>query len=269
MFNIHDSCCQTSLHLKPPLLRKTIFRRLFGVFLFTLFLSGCNLDEKPDRNHVSVIPQEQTDEWALEWWLALHEQKLMEIQNNPDVDVVLLGDSITRLWELMGLSLWEDNPNDYTELNLGFSGDRTEQVLWRIENGQLDGINPKVLVLLIGTNNTGHREDPAVQTAYAIAKIVVEIRKKLPDTKILLMSLLPREELPGDPLRLINDDVNMYISLLDNDRDIFSYDISHLFLEDDGRLRMDLMGDGLHPSYEAFLLWRAEMAPFLEHLLTQ
>ncbi len=235
------------------------------MILLTVSLSSCDVNKNYDLNHPSITPTSQKELW----WLYRHKKKRVDLKNYEDVDVILMGDSLIHNWENMGLSLWEPNTEDYRQFNLGYAGDRTEHILWRIENGELEGVDPKVLILLVGTNNTGFRSDESGQTAFAIEKIVLSIREKLPNTKIILTALFPREELPTDPLRIINDDINKRIAKLDDGKSIFFLDIGHLFLEESGRLRMDLMGDGLHPGYPSYLKWREVMAPLLGRLMQQ
>ena len=116
------------------------------------------------------------------WWLPRHEEKMALKASMPRIDLVFLGDSITQAWETEGADVWEEYYAPRHAVNLGFNGDRTENVLWRLKNGEVDGINPKVLVLLIGTNNTGHRQDCAQDTAKGIEEILKVLAEKLPTT---------------------------------------------------------------------------------------
>lgn len=164
---------------------------------------------------VQASPQEA------EWWLPRHQQKLLEKSAMGQVDLVFLGDSITQAWEDLGQPVWQQYYGHRKALNLGFNGDRTEHVLWRLEQGELDGIQPKVVVLLIGTNNTGHRQDPAEQTAQGIERIVGVLKEKLPHTKILLLGILPRSAKPSQRLRLINEDINRLIKPFADNQQVF------------------------------------------------
>ena len=134
------------------------------IIFLTFALTSCDVNKNYDLNHPSITPTSQKELW----WLYRHKKKRIDLKNHKDVDVVLMGDSLIHNWENMGLSLWESNPEGYRQFNLGYAGDRTEHVLWRIENGELEGVDPKVLILLIGTNNTGFRSDASGQTAFAI-----------------------------------------------------------------------------------------------------
>jgi lysophospholipase L1-like esterase len=133
----------------------------------------------------------------LHWWKARHEQKLAELRHGP-VDLILLGDSITQDYELAGpepfrdfRSVWERFYAKRHTVDLGFKGDATSHLLWRIEHGELDGIAPKAAVILIGANNLGHLHWSAPDTVLGIETVVNEVRRRLPHTGIVLLSVLP------------------------------------------------------------------------------
>ena len=135
----------------------------------------------------------------LPWWHARHQAKLAEARAGP-VGLVFLGDSITQDWEKHGPPAWDDFApvwqrfyGDRHPLNLGFKGDTTASLLWRMQHGELDGIAPKAAVLLIGANNNGRVHWSAEQTLGGIAAVVAEAHRKLPATEILLLSVLPSE----------------------------------------------------------------------------
>ena len=131
------------------------------------------------------------------WWRARHEEKLAEIRGRP-VDLVWLGDSITEDWEQAGPEPWRDFApvwhhfyGDRHALNLGFKGDTTSHLLWRMQNGELDGLHPKAVVILIGANDMGRVHWSAPQTVAGIEAVVAEAQRRLPGAKILLLSVLP------------------------------------------------------------------------------
>jgi hypothetical protein len=134
-----------------------------------------------------------------EKWVARH-KGFVELAKAGNVDVLFLGDSITDGWRKGGLAIWEERFAPLKAVNFGIGGDRTQHVLWRIENGELDGISPKVVVLMIGTNNTGFEPDKTTrrnteaETAEGVRAIVEHLRTKLPSAKILLLAIFPRGE---------------------------------------------------------------------------
>jgi len=126
------------------------------------------------------LPRTVTPERQNEWWHARHEEKLVDISNRGDqIDLVFIGDSITHFIDSYAPGLVQQVFPGIQHLNLGYSADKTENVLWRLRNGELDGITPQLVVIMIGTNNTGHRQDPADITSQAIDLIVQEVRQWL------------------------------------------------------------------------------------------
>ena len=203
----------------------------------------------------------------LDWWLPRHEQKLAEKASMPQVDLVFLGDSITEFWESKGADVWKNYYEPRNALNLGFRGDRTENVLWRLEQGEVDGINPKVLVLLIGTNNTGERLDKPEDTAVGIKEILSVLSEKLPDTKVLLLAIFPRSVKPTQRLRVMNDKLNTIICTYADDESVSFLDINACFLDESGCVTSDIMDDFLHPNASQYQVWAEAIEPYLEKWL--
>jgi lysophospholipase L1-like esterase len=218
----------------------------------------------------ATTPQAQTRQYADEWWMLRHQAKLAEVAaRKGDVELLLVGDSITQGWEGRETAgdLWRQCFEPLNALNLGFSGDRTEQVIWRLQNGEINGIHPKLAVLLIGTNNTGHRQDKAEDTALGIKTIIGELRTGLPDMTILLMAVFPRGKLPDDPLRIINAKINQLIAGYADNQIVHFLDFGHLFIHANGELRTDLMPDFLHLNATGYRVWADAMVPHLDRLL--
>src|SRR5207249_534650 len=139
--------------------------------------------------------------------------------------LVSIGDSITQGWEGAGRPVWDEYYEPYHALDLGFGGDRTANVLWRLQHGEVDGLAPKVVVLMVGTNNAGHRHEDPAATAAGVRRLVEELRRRLPDARVLLLAVFPRDERPGADLRKVNDQVNARIAGLDDGRHMFFLDI--------------------------------------------
>lgn len=217
------------------------------------------------------IPAQQTAAWTLPWWRPRHEAKLAEVRAlraaGKSPRLVFIGDSITQGWEAAGRAVWADRFARYDALNLGFSADRTEHVLWRLQQGEIDGIAPQVAVLMIGTNNTGdRRHDPAV-TAAGVRRVIDEIRLRLPTTRILLLGIFPRGARPDDALRAINEQVNARIRAFADDRTVYFLDIGASLMNADGSLSPDVMPDQLHLSEQGYRQWAQAMEPTLDRLL--
>jgi beta-glucosidase len=227
----------------------------------------------PDYRTESVTAAMQNESWAVSWWLPRHQQKQAEARrllaegNSPQV--VFIGDSITEGWEKDGAELWRRHYAPHHALNLGFGGDRTENLLWRLQNGALDGLAPKAVVLMIGTNNTGHRAENPEAVAAGVQRIVEEIRRRLPDSKLLLLAIFPRGERADDFLRGLNDRVNQRLAGLADGRTVHYLDINPRLTNPDGSLSKDVMPDFLHPNGKGYAIWQQAMDPVLKALLSR
>ncbi len=204
------------------------------------------------------------------WWTSRHQEKLDAIKNADKIDVVFIGDSITHGWESAGKETWNEAFAPLHPLNLGYGGDRTEHVLWRFDHGELDGYNPKVAVIMIGTNNTGHRMEKSEDTAAGVKAIVEKLHEKHPETKVLLLAIFPRGATTDDPKRKLNDGANAIIKKEMQDKDYVTFlNINDIFLTDDGTLPKEIMPDLLHPKQKGYKLWADAISGKLEELLNQ
>ena len=208
----------------------------------------------------------------LPWWRHRFEQKQKELHGGR-VDLVFYGDSITEDYERSGPELWRDfRPvwdrfyGDRHAVNLGFKGDTTASLLWRLEHGEAQGIRPKLAVVLIGANNFGRVHWPADQTFAGIAADVTAIQRYLPGTKILLLGVLPSERSAWVSKNTVA--VNRALAKrYSAGRDVTFLDISRVFMRD-GKLDRSLFLDPLlrppeaplHPSAEG----QARMAEAIE-----
>lgn len=216
---------------------------------------------------LSLLPETQKAEWAQSWWIPRHEAKIAKRKVMGDVDLLMIGDSITHGWEDAGKDVWAKSFGHIASLNLGFSGDRTEHVIWRLQNGAIDDIAPKAAVVMIGTNNTGHRQEPAEHTAAGVERILQEIRMRLPETKILLLGIFPRGVNAEQPMRTQNDAINAILKGFADGDGTRYLDLSPLFVDDEGNLRMELMPDRLHPNAAGYQVWADAMAePLAEQM---
>lgn len=183
------------------------------------------------------------------------------------IGVLFLGDSITAGWG-RAKDVWDQHFGKYDPANFGIGGDRTQHVLWRIENGELDGISPKVLVLMIGTNNIGY---PAEEILKGDKKIVAEIQRKLPDTRILLLGIFPRGADPKNPgvagMRAKIKAVNQELAKLDDGKKVRYLDIGDKFLDAEGNLPADIMPDALHPNLKGYQIWADAIQPLLDEMM--
>ena len=166
------------------------------------------------------------------------------------INLVFVGDSITDGWRSSGASVWQKFFAPHQALNLGISGDRTEHVLWRLQNGELDGYEARLFVIMIGTNNG----DSIPDVAEGIKAIVSEIKGKQPQANILLLGIFPRGE-KADASRDKNAGVNKLIAKFDDGRTLHFLDIGDKFLEPDKTMSKDIMPDFLHPNLKGYEIW--------------
>ncbi len=215
----------------------------------------------------SLTAQVQTYDWAVAWWQKRHDDKLAQKRRMKKIEMVMIGDSITHSWEDRGKKVFNQFFKHHKVLNLGFSGDRTENVLWRIRNGAVEGLAPKLITLMIGTNNTGHRSEPPEETAAGIKEILRELRARTPQAKILLLAIFPRDENPNGKMRQQNDKINAIIKDYGDDQNIVYLDIAEKFLDKAGNLPKEIMPDGLHPNEDGYRIWAKAMLPNVKQLL--
>jgi lysophospholipase L1-like esterase len=203
----------------------------------------------------------------------LHESFLARGKAGP-VRLLFLGDSITYGWTKWA-GLWEREFGKYQPANFGIGSDRTQNLLWRIENGEVDGIAPKVVVLMIGTNNSG--SDSADAIFEATKQIVQRLQARLPAAKILLLAIFPRGPRHLDAQRLPRDDgvtrmrviqeVNRLLPRLDDGRNVRVLNINHVFFGPDGKLSEKLMYDQLHLTEDGYRAWAEAMRPLLDDMM--
>ncbi len=203
------------------------------------------------------------------WWRSRWKAKLKEVADRPDCRLVFLGDSITQGWETAGVEIWKKYYSNRRAMNLGFGGDRTENVLWRIENGTLDGLDPELVVLMIGTNNAGFRQEDPQQTADGIQAIVEQLEARCPNGHILLLAIFPRGKAKNDRMRQLVERTNARIQKLDERRRVTFVNIFDAFLAPDGSLPDTIMPDGLHPNASGYQIWADELERFLSPWLDE
>jgi len=206
-------------------------------------------------------------------WMARHEA-FVEQAKQGGVDILFMGDSITDFWRNRGSNVWNQYYAGRHAANFGIGGDRTQHVLWRIEHGELDGIKPKVAVLMIGTNNTG--TDSPEDIARAIGMILQDIRTRIPETKVLLLGIFPRGPRPNstpatedsakrmEVIHAVNDLIAKYD---DGGKTVKYLDIGDKFLGPDGKIPSAIMPDQLHPSAQGYQIWADAMNPTLDAMM--
>jgi beta-glucosidase len=214
--------------------------------------------DAPDYASTTPAPRDDAS------WMPRH--KLMnERVKKGNVDLLMIGDSITHGWEGGGKDVWDKYYAKRNAVNLGIGGDQTQHVLWRLEHGNIEGVQPKLAVLMIGTNNAGSGNPEAI--AAGVEAIVAKLRDKLPQTKILILAIFPRGADPKDRLRQVNTKANGIIAKLADGKDVFFLDIGPKFLDKEGRLSRDIMPDLLHPNAKGYAIWAEAIEPSVKKLM--
>ena len=244
----------SGVDLKPSFLSVEHYN-IFSLFLFIYLLSACNSQEK--NGPITAQPIEN----KAQWWQDRHKQILEA--DKSGVKIVFIGDSITQRWDDSGKSAWFQTFGSKLAFNMGFSGDRTQNVLWRIENGELDNISPNIVFLLIGTNNAN--SDSAEDIAIGIKANIDAILKKLPDSKLAVYRIFPRDVF-GSSLRRITQKASDLVIMEVNQKNLFHIDINDSFLDDSGEIPTNLMADGLHLTSEGYDIWAHEASFFINNL---
>lgn len=206
-----------------------------------------------------------TAEHRHSWW-TLRNDAVNERVKQGNVDLLFIGDSITHGWESGGKKYWDQYYAPRNAVNMGFSGDRTQHVLWRLDHGHLEGISPKLAVLMIGTNNSNGEDNTAEEIADGIIAICKNIRAKCPKTKILILAIFPRGPEPSDQ-RAKNEKASLLASKIADGKMVHYLDINGKFLTTDGFLSMKIMPDYLHPNEVGYRIWAEVIEPKVAELM--
>jgi lysophospholipase L1-like esterase len=226
-----------------------------------------------DNVNTALVPVPKLEEDSYDWY-ERHEQVLNR-QASIDPEVVLIGDSITHFWGGEPKSAvvhgkgeaWRSVFAPYRVLNLGFGWDRTQNVLWRLDHGELSGLSPKVVVILIGTNNTSETENARANDADEIAEglkaICNRVEAKVPKAKIVVMAVFPREQEPDHPRRALIARINARYAKLAEERGYTFVDIGPQLLEADGTLSAETAPDYCHLTEKGYRHWAEALRPLL------
>lgn len=210
----------------------------------------------------TIIPVTQNRNWSSYDWVQRHNTICATVKERKPA-LIFIGDSITHQLEKKD-GVWAKYYEPRNAANLGFGWDRTENVIWRLQHGELDGYEPKVAVMMIGTNNRDINTPADIATG--VRTICTEIRQRTPKTKILLLGVFPRGEKPEEA-RKKTEELNKLIAAYDGQDNITFLDIGAKFLNADGTISKDIMGDSLHPTAKGQEIWAEAMEPTLRKLL--
>jgi lysophospholipase L1-like esterase len=216
----------------------------------------------PPSSAVRPLPVSQ---WTKPWRITRYYELNRAARTSHDVELLFLGDSLVQQWTVTGVRTWNEQFANRHAANFGLAGDRTEHLLWRIEHGNLDGLSPRVVVLMIGTNNC--LQNTAEEIADGVGAVVHELRRRLPEADVVIMSIPPRRDTPRYPLKAKLAAADQRIRRLADGRKAHYVDLSERFLDEHGSIRPGLLVDGVHLSTRGYELWADAMEPTLARLL--
>lgn len=246
--------------------------------VLTFWAASTSFAETPSTGaaNTAIIPTGKLEKDFYDW--DQRHAAILTIKENVNPKVVLVGDSITHFWGGepkepkgdRGAESWAELFPSGTRpaLNLGFGWDRTQNVLYRIAQGELDGLKPETIVLHIGTNNlagtSNAKANSPDEIAYAIALIVDRLREKCPQARIIVMAVFPRGEKPTDPKRAQTAAINEKLpALLSTKENVILVDITSKLTNPDGTISRDVMADFLHPTARGYDIWAEALKPLL------
>lgn len=196
---------------------------------------------------------------GVRWFMRDHGKYLAQTKSKK-IDLCFLGDSITAMWPG---DLFNKNFGKYQVVNFGVGGDRAENVLWRLENGELKGTSPKVIVLMIGTNNMGF--NTAEEVALGVTTVVKNLQTKFPTTKILLLGILPKKDAKVEKVAAANE----IIAKLDDGKMVRYLDFGPKLLDKDGKIQAGMLADAVHLTHKGYEIWVEAMNPLLTEMMAQ
>lgn len=220
---------------------------------FTTVIAAADESVVPAATNTAVIPAPHIGR-------EKDVQRKLERFSGKHFDLVFDGDSIMNRWETTGREVWNQRYAGIAA-DFGIEGDRVENVLWRLDHGQVDGMNPKVIVLMIGTNNSG--KNSADEIAEGIEKLVADYEERCPQAHIILMAIFPRGEKPDDGGRRKVAAVNARIKVLGEDPRITFIDLGDKLVEPDGTISRDMMPDFVHPTAPGYQFWADAIQPVI------
>jgi len=213
------------------------------------------------RKPSSLVPAPRTDDWAVK----REAECIRRATESEPTPVVFVGDSITQSWEDPGKAAWAKHIAPLGALNLGNSGDRTENVLWRLDKAPLGRLKPKHIVLLIGTNNLGHGTSNATETLEGVKAVASRLAEQCPDATVHILEIFPRGErfnaMRGDICQ-INQALRAWVAGQTGSR-LAIHAIGDRFMGTDGSISKEIMPDALHLTPKGYEMWAEALTPLL------
>jgi len=190
----------------------------------------------------------------------------LEIARRGNIDLLFVGDSITDWWARFGQNVWAEHFAPLNAANFGIAGDTTQGVLWRMQNGELEGFQARLIVLMLGTNNINRNPNDEIVEGNRL--IVEEFKKRQPQAKVLVLGIFPRVAPPGSSYAGASiKEINAKLAGFADGTQVFYMDIGDKFLAPDGTLPADIMPDGLHPNEKGYQIWAAAIIDRVKELM--
>lgn len=239
--------------------------------LLSKLMGDKSLDTELPANS-AIIPTTKLEDDSYDWWKR--HADVLRIKDSINPEIVLIGNSITHFWggepkanHVNGPKAWASLFGSYRVLNLGFGWDRTQNVLWRLDHGELDGLHPRIVIINIGTNNTSQTQNARMNTAPEIVEgiraICIRVRSKVPEAKIIIMGVFPREQSPTHPRRILINQINQLLSTFANEQKITYVDITQKMVSSDGTISKEIMSDYCHPTDKGYQIWADQIRDLL------
>ena len=241
-------------------------RQIISLFLLTMMSASTTSLRAADA--ATPEPRTVDYEWmSVATWKEKHAADVA-IAQKGGVDLLFVGDSITEGWEWGDGEHWKKHFAPLGAANFGIGGDTTQNLLWRLDNGDVGALKPKVVVVLIGTNNLGRENATAAEAARGVEAVVTKLRAAFPEAKIVLHGIFPCDYSPKAEVRQRVKAVNSLLARLDGlDGKVVFRDIGPIFLEPDGSILPAVSPDGLHLTPEGYRRWASVLAPLVRELL--
>jgi len=204
-------------------------------------------------------------------------KSFVEVAQKGNIDLLFVGDSITDFWRngprggatgpapYAGLAVWDETFGKLNAANFGISGDTTQGVLWRMQNGELEGFKAKLIVLMLGTNNINRNPNDDIVEGDRL--IIEEFKKRQPQAKVLILGIFPRTAAATDPIRATIKEINGKLAKFADNKQVFYMDIGDKLLAADGTLTAEVMSDGLHPTTKGYQIWADATLPRVKELM--
>lgn len=239
--------------------------------LLSKLMGDKSLDtELPSNSAIVPVPKLENDSY--DWWKRHTE--VLRIKDSINPEIVLIGNSITHFWggepkvgHSNGPQTWASLFGSYHVLNLGFGWDRIQNALWRLDHGELDGLYPRIVIINIGTNNTSQTQNARMNTAPEIVEgikaLCMRVRSKVPEAKIIIMGVFPREQSPTHPRRMLINEINRLLSAFANENKITYVDLTTKMVSPDGTISKEIMFDFCHPTEKGYQIWADQIRNLL------